>query len=92
MKFNLISREVFTDQGEFLKKLDCPFKMDWESMANSGEGHRKCSVCKHVVVDTEKFSDAELLALIKEDPKTCLKINLNQHNVILINDGLISSK
>jgi hypothetical protein len=92
MKFNPISREVFTDQGEFLKKLDCPFKMDWEAMAISGEAHRKCPVCNHLVVDTEKFNDTELLAFVKEDPKACLKINLNQHNVILITDGLISSK
>ena len=90
MKFNPISREVFTDQGKFLKKLDCPYQMNWESMAKTAENQRICKVCERSVLDTEKLTDSKLSAILAEDPTTCLKINLDQHNLTLVSDGLIS--
>jgi hypothetical protein len=88
MKFNPTTKQVFTNSGELIKKLDCPFRMDWEGMEKASDHHRSCTVCGRAVLDTEKFSDAELLARVKEDPQTCLKIGLNQENVILVSDGL----
>ncbi len=88
MKFNPTTKQVFTNSGELIKQLDCPFRMDWLGMEKASDYHRSCTVCGRSVLDTEKLSDAELLARVQEDPQTCLKIGLNQENVILVSDGL----
>lgn len=89
MKFNPITKEVYTDKGEFIKKLSCPFRMNWNDLE---KGHnsvsRKCSNCDHSIVDTEVLSDNELLKMVKQDPETCLKIDLNQNNIKIISNGI----
>ena len=78
MKLDLITNEVFTDSDEFIKKLNCPYKIDWDDLEIIDSSHRKCYNCNHEIVDTENFSDNELLSMIKHNPKTCFKISSNQ--------------
>lgn len=32
MKFDPINKEVFTDEGKFIKKMSCPEKAEWETI------------------------------------------------------------
>lgn len=92
MKFNPLTKEVFTDKGEFIKKLDCPFKMKWDDLNDTDSTFRKCSNCDRSIVDTKHLSDNQLLEIIKQDSHTCLKVDLNQHNVNLITNGDFGNK
>ncbi|WP_027004033.1 hypothetical protein [Hugenholtzia roseola] len=92
MKFDPIKKEVYTDKGEFIKKMNCPYKMNWDNLEQSTTGFRKCANCNHLIVDTELLTDYELLKMVKENPDTCLKIDLNQQNIKLVANGFLEQK
>ena len=88
MIFNPITKSLFTDSGDLIKKLDCPFQIKWSSLAASKDGKksRVCSVCDHSIVDTSKLTEQELLNIIKKKPDACLKVDLNQENIRITNE------
>lgn len=92
MKFDPINKDVYADNGQFLKKLNCPYGAQWEKLELANSSTRKCSVCSNLIFDTESLKDSELIKLISENPKACLKINLNQNNVKIISDGILEQK
>jgi hypothetical protein len=92
MKFDPITKDVFTDQGEFIKQLNCPYKMNWETLEGTNPEIRKCSNCDHFIINTEHLGDSELLNVVKQNPEVCLKIDLNQDNVKLTSNGVFGQK
>lgn len=84
MKFDPIKKKVYSDNGVFMKQLNCPYKMNWDNLVAVNEKFRKCTLCDHLIIDTAHTTDDDLLISLKENPKTCLKIDLNQHNIIII--------
>ena len=92
MKFDPIKKEVYTDNGEFVKQMNCPCKMNWDNLEVTSKTFRKCSNCDHLIIDTKYLSDYELLNVVRENPETCLKIDLNQHNVKIISNGILGQK
>ena len=89
MKFDPITKEVFTDNGDFVKQLNCPYKIKWNDLEASDTIFRKCSNCDHLIVDTEHLSDDELLNRVNLNPNTCLKIDLSQNNLTIITNGFL---
>lgn len=89
MQFDPITKTVYTDTGEFVKQMHCPYKMQWAQLEVAGGAHRKCSKCDHLIADTGVLTDDELLKRVKDNPDTCLKIDLNQPNLKIINHGSI---
>ena len=81
MKFDPITKEIFTDKNEFVKKLNCPYRMTWSNLEDTNSQFRKCSVCEKVIIDTNILTDDELVEIVKQDPNTCLKVDLNQNNL-----------
>ena len=82
MKYNLTTKEIFTNDGQFIKKMNCPKKADWDTMDKTDNGlKRMCTICNKSVIDTEFLSDDEVLYLAEKDPNICLRIisylNLN---------------
>ena len=61
MKFNPITKEVYTDNDEFVKKMNCPYKINWDRLERTNSAERKCSNCEHLIVDTEILSIMNLL-------------------------------
>lgn len=92
MKFDPIRKEVFTDTGEFIKQMNCPYKMSWNKLEATNSSHRKCSKCDHLIVDTKHLSDDELLNEVRANANTCLKIDLHQHNIKVISNGILGQK
>jgi hypothetical protein len=84
MKFNPLTKEIFTDNDEFIKKLFCPLKLSWSSLQAKSETTRTCVHCHHTVLDTKFVTDEALLNVVRENPNTCLKVNLEQHNIKII--------
>lgn len=85
MKFNPITNQLFTDDGQFVKELRCHFRLNWNDFYPvEGAGERACSVCHHPVLDTAFYNDFDLLRQIRSAPDTCLKVDLEQTNLTVI--------
>ncbi|MBE2283545.1 MAG: hypothetical protein IAE77_08780 [Prosthecobacter sp.] len=84
MKFNPHTHRLFTDDGRLIKRLACAFQVDWSKLeATEDLAARRCDRCQHAVTDTALRTEAELLALMAENPQACLKVNLSQENLTL---------
>jgi len=86
LKFNPITKKIYTDDGEYLKKMYCPFIIQWNKLNSIDNSNtiKNCLICKKNIIDTAFFNDEQIRNMIKEDKKTCLKINLKQNNIKII--------
>ena len=91
MKFNPLSNELFTDKGTLIKRLSCPLGAKWKNLdpVNGVNDKRLCTACERSVLDTAFYDDDTLLVLLKKHPDTCLKVNLNQHNIKITPNGFL---
>jgi hypothetical protein len=92
MKFNPLTKEIYTDKGEFVKTMNCPYKMSWDNLETTIINMRKCANCDHLIVDTEVLTDDELLKMVRQNPDICLKIDLNQQNIKIVTNGVLGKK
>ena len=92
MKFDPITKEIYTDKNEFVKRMNCPYKMNWDNLEDTNSTFRKCANCDHLIVDTEFITDDDLLSMVRHNPNTCLKIDLNQHNIKIVSNGVLGQK
>jgi hypothetical protein len=84
MKFNPYTNRLFTDGGRLIKRLHCPFRLDWSKLGPTDDpAARRCDICQHAVTDTAQRTEEELLALMAENPQACLKVDLYQDNLTL---------
>jgi hypothetical protein len=85
MKFNPISNQLFSDDGKFIKKLYCPFKVEWNALrVNSDNRKRSCAICDKEIIDTENLTDSEIMSFMGNNPNACLKLNFNQENLEIV--------
>ena len=89
MKFNPITKKLFSDDGQLIKKVNCPYKMQWDDLSpiDNEINIKRCSICDHNIIDTANLNDVQLLNLVRENPKTCFKINFNQQNLKITTNG-----
>ena len=92
MKFDPITKDIYTDKGEFVKTMNCPYKMSWDKLEATNSTLRKCAKCDHLIVDTESLTDDDLMGIIRQNPETCLKIDLNQNNIQIISNAILGQK
>ena len=60
MKFNPHTNHLFTDDGRLIKRLHCPFRLDWNKLGPTDDpGARNCDICQHAVTDTAQFEGLE---------------------------------
>ena len=91
MKFNPLTNELYSDEGQFLKQLSCPFHKNWEDLETiSNSSNRICNACNLVIIDTSTVNDDELIKLLEENKNTCLKIDLN--TVKIFTNGAIKQR
>ena len=84
MKIKPSTKEIYTDTGKFVKRLNCPIHVKWNAMKKNGDRSKICVKCNKTIYDTDSLNDPDLVKLIKNDPQACLKVNLNQDNVKII--------
>ena len=92
MKFDPITKDIYTYKDEFVKRMNCPYKMSWDKLEVTNSTLIKCANCDHLIVDTEVLTDNELLKIVRQNPDTCFKIDLNQHNINIISNGILGQK
>ncbi len=84
MKFNPHTQRLFTDDGRLIKRLHCPFRLDWRKLGPADDpAERRCEICQHAVTDTALRTEEELLVLMAGNRHACLKVDLNQDNLTL---------
>jgi hypothetical protein len=92
MKFNPITKGVYSDNGQFLKQMSCPYNVSWVDLQPVNNTARKCSKCDHLIIDTSCLDDAVLVQMLNSNPNACLKLDLNQKNIKIISNGLLEQK
>jgi hypothetical protein len=76
MKYKVDTKELYTDNGVFVKKMQCSNDVEWENMQpGKNDLERICSECDKSVLNAEFLSDDEVLFLMRRRPDTCVKIN-----------------
>ncbi len=84
MVYNPITHQLFADDGSFIKTLHCPLNKQWEDLNSTITlKARLCDSCNKQIYDSALLKENELINLIKNDPHTCIKIDLNQENIYL---------
>ena len=85
MKLNPITQRLYTDEGELIKQLHCPYRMAWGDLDTTEErAVRRCGNCQRTITDTEGMPDDAVTEIVRRDPSTCLKVSLNQDNVRVV--------
>jgi hypothetical protein len=88
MKIDPSDASLYTDSGEFLKTLHCPFDSRWERMKFTTPGVRTCDTCSRTVHDTSPITDAQLVELLHRDPEACLMVSPLQENCTVVPIGI----
>ena len=88
MKFNPITKILYTDDNKLIKKMYCPYpSLKWDDLTPmEGNMDKMCDICEHSVVETKEYTDDELLKLLQENPETCLKVDWNQNNIRIVHE------
>lgn len=85
MKLNPITKRLYTDEGEPIKQLHCPYPMSWATLESTVDPSvRRCTVCERGIKDTDGLSDEAVLAIVQDDPSACLKVALGQDNIRVV--------
>lgn len=85
MKFNPITNKLFSNDGNFIKQLYCPFKIEWDTLrVISDNRKRSCEICDRDILETENLTDSYIVSFIKNNPNACFKLNFNQENLEII--------
>jgi len=85
--FNPIKKQLLTEDGKLLKKLNCPFSINWEDLKKTKpQENRECHLCSKQIVNSSSVTTEELMTKIKLNPDICLKVDLEQNNIRVEND------
>jgi hypothetical protein len=85
MKFNPIKRILYTDNGEVIKKLNCPYKVSFSApVPHTSLSGQTCDICNGTIVDTSTYADDDLLSIIRSNINVCFKIDPYQPNVKIV--------
>ena len=66
---------VIDASGHTLKTLSCPRRILDSDLENPHHAESRCAHCDRNVINTDYLTEAQIIARLKEDPTTCLKIN-----------------
>lgn len=69
-------QKIYAANGELLKEIHCPKKVSINDLTRNNRVSFNCNFCEREVLDTDQFSENELETILRDNPDTCLKINL----------------
>lgn len=84
MKINPRTAELFTDDGQFLKRLHCPLRKGLEELKGDAAGPLFCDSCHREIHDTAPLGDDDVRLLVAENPQVCLMVSPTQENVTVL--------
>jgi hypothetical protein len=85
VKFDPLSRVLYTDRGELIKRLSCDVPRAKRQLTAAGEaGTFRCSACSKQVKGTAGLTDEAVVELMRRQPDACLRVDLVQDNVRVV--------
>ena len=69
------NNQIIDAQGNALKRLSCPRRILDTDLKSPHALNSRCTHCDRDVINTDYLTEDQIIALLKEDPTTCLKIN-----------------
>ena len=83
MIYNRNTRELKTDDGKLLKKLDCPLHKEWSQLKVIPDelAIRRCNSCKKSVFHLADKNDQEAELLFQQQPDCCVYVAPNAGNI-----------
>ena len=62
MKFNPLTQTLYTNDGQRIKKIHCPYpSLKWSELSTiEGKMDKVCSLCESRIVETKEYSDEAL--------------------------------
>lgn len=76
MTLKIRDGNIYTGNGEWLKKMSCPKPVSYREMKQISNQAAMCRECNRMVHNTDFMSESDIVELLKEDPQACLKISL----------------
>ena len=73
MKYNIINKQLFTNDGRYIKTLNCPLEKQWNDLE---EGF--CKSCSKTVLNTSELSNKMILDELTKNRETCIKVDTNR--------------
>ena len=92
MLFNPSTKQLFTNQGDLIKTLHCPRGAKLSDMRHTDSTHSMCNLCEGNIINTKNLNDKDVLSIISKDASTCLKLELNDPNIRIINHNAYKSE
>jgi len=84
MKFNPETKTLMTHAGKVIKALSCHLNVRLNQLQVEPDGHRRCDMCDHRVLDTELVSESQLVEQVASDPRVCLIVRRGQRNIEIV--------
>lgn len=76
MTLKIRDGDIYTGNGEWLKKMACPKVVSYRDMKRISDQASMCGECDRIVHNTDFMSETDIVELLKNDPQACLKINI----------------
>ena len=70
------NKKIYAANGDLLKEIHCPKKVSIDELTRNNRVSFNCNLCEKEVLDTDHLSGQELEKILRDNPETCLKINL----------------
>jgi hypothetical protein len=90
MKYNKINKELITDNGQILKKVECPMEMvKHEGLGRKMSGDYeffKCAECKKDVININGMNEKDVIKIFKNDKDACVTFSVVSENFEIEND------
>lgn len=97
MIYNKDKRALYTDYGEHIKCMFCPHHKKWSDLEVVPDSviKRHCNKCGKSVLNTDHFTDEQVMAIVSYDHDVCLYVSedslkgsvRNVHNYRVIKTG-----
>jgi len=66
------TESIYTSDGAFVKKLECPIRMSSDSLLKiSGSDDRTCGNCNRRVISLDGMSDSSVVSVVESTPNSC---------------------
>jgi hypothetical protein len=70
------NNQIIDEQGTVLKTISCPKRVSGSDLKSPNASKSLCTQCDRDIINTDYLTEAQIIEQLKEDPTTCLKINL----------------
>ena len=66
---------IFDENGKKLKEIGCPHRVTTSELQRVTPTKLLCEKCSKDIIDTDYFTEAQIIEILNKDKETCLKIN-----------------